>query len=294
MSTHSPSLRQVLSETWRVIAAHPRHFLALSALFLLPVSFSAVLYYLHSISTISTPYTQPHLLISILYILPTLFFTLCAIPSITTTTFAAFHRKPISFRLSLQSIVLSFFPLLATKFITQIIFGSILFVFGVLVLVAYIGLTLLGLEIEYDNNSPYFLVFVVMATVVLVFVFVYLQVEWCLSSAVVVLESKWGFEPLRRSSRLVKGKRWVALSMTVLFASIGSVLTVLYSNLVRSKGGVCQGWVVFVQMVVYVVVSTVLSLYGLVANTVLFAYCKELTAMIDEETSGKYVALPIV
>ncbi|CAA0825589.1 Unknown protein [Striga hermonthica] len=258
MSTHSPSLRQVLSETWRVIAAHLRHFLALSALFLLPVSFSTTLYYLHSISTISTPYTRPHLLI---YILASLLFTLCAIPSITTTTFAAFY---------------------------------LVFVFGVVVLVAYIGLPLIGLEIDYDN--PYFLVFVVVATIVLGFVLVYMQVEWCLSSAVVVLESKWGFEPLRRSSHLVKGARWLALSMTVLFASIGGVLTVWYSNLVASKGVACEGWV-FVQMVVYVVISTVLSLYGLVANTVLFAYCKtsqELKVMIDEETGGEYLSLPKV
>ncbi|GFQ02045.1 hypothetical protein PHJA_002348400 [Phtheirospermum japonicum] len=312
MSTHSPSLWKILSETWRIITAHTRHYSALSALFLLPISFAAMLYpfisqpaslhfhHLQSLFTISTPTPQnppasnSQLLISILYILSAVLFSLCAYPSITYTTFAAFYNKPVEFIPSLKSILVSFFPLLATLFITQIILGLIIIAFGVLMLVAYNGLVMFGLDMDYDTQ--YFLAFIIVIAVILVMVLIYFQVEWYLSRAVVVLESKWGFAPLKRSSYLVKGTRKVALWMVLLFEAIGGVLLVWYLNVVAKRGGVSKEWVC-VQMVVYVVLTTVLPLYAMVANTVLFIYCKasrgETADVINEEAGGEYVALPI-
>ncbi|KAL6573481.1 hypothetical protein OROHE_001940 [Orobanche hederae] len=310
MSTHSPSLWKILSQTWRIITAHPRHFLALSVLFLLPVSLSAMVYtfllqptslhshYLQSLFVIPTPDPQippspkPHLLISLLYILSLLLYSLCANSSITYSTFTAFYDEPVKFIPSLKSITSSFFPLLATLLTKQIMLGSIIFAFGVLMLVAYNGLALLGLETDY--SSRFFLIFVIVISVILGLALVYLQVGWCLSGAVVVLESKWGFESLRRSSYLVKGARSVVLSVMVLFGCFGGILTTWYSNLVANNaGGVSTGWV-FVQMVAYVVFSTVLSLYGLVANTVLFVYCKEShgeMGLLIDENGKEYITL---
>ncbi|KAK6157799.1 hypothetical protein DH2020_012047 [Rehmannia glutinosa] len=307
MSTHSPSLWRVLSETWRIIIGHPRHFLALSVLFLLPISFASIIYtflvqptslhshYLQSLFLVSIPDPKTgnsQLLISILYILSVFLFSLCATPSITYSTFTAFYGKPVKFVSSLKSILVSFFPLLATLFVTEIILGLIIFAFALLMLVAYNGLVLLGVEMDY--NSGYFLVFVTVIAVFLVGLLVYLLVEWCLSNAVVVLESKWGFAPLKRSSYLVKGMRKVARSIMVLFGILGGLSSMWYSNLIANAGGSSKGWIV-VQMAVYVVFSTLLSLYGMAANTVLFVYCKELHGKMvfqrDEEMGREYVRL---
>ncbi|KAH7859720.1 hypothetical protein Vadar_004693 [Vaccinium darrowii] len=46
-----------------------------------------------------------------------------------------------------------------------------------------------------------------------VVVLVYLRVNWALACVVVVVESKWGFEPLQRSAYLMRGMRLVSLSL---------------------------------------------------------------------------------
>ncbi|KAL6537793.1 hypothetical protein OROMI_025436 [Orobanche minor] len=282
MSTHSPSLWKILSQTWRIITAHPRHFLALSVLFLLPVSLSAMVYtfllqptslhshYLQSLFVIPTPDPQippspkPHLLISLLYILALLF-----------TAFAPIRLSPTAHS-----------PHSTTN---PDHVGINHLRFWCPHACGLYGLALLGLETDY--SSRFFLIFVIVITVILGLVLV----GWCLSGAVVVLESKWGFESLRRSSYLVKGARSVALSVMVLFGCLGGILTTWHSNLVANNaGGVSTGWV-FVQMVAYVVFSTVLSLYGLASNTVLFIYCKEshgeMGLLIDEENGREYITL---
>ncbi|GFQ02046.1 hypothetical protein PHJA_002348500 [Phtheirospermum japonicum] len=293
------TLCQILSKTWRIITAHPRQYSTLSALFLLPISISAMLYtffsqpaslhshYLQSLFTISTPASNSQLLTTLIYFLSTLLFGLCANPSITYTTFAAFYNKPVELIPSLNSILISFFPLLATLFLTQIVVGLIIFGSGVLMLVAYYGLViLLGFHID---GRCFFVI-----AVIIMMGLIYLQVEWCLSTAVVVLESKWGFAPLKRSSYLVKGTRKVALSMSLLSMTVGGLLSMWYLNVAANRGGASKGWFC-VEMVVYVVLTTLLSLFAMVANTVLFIYCKashgETAVVIDEETGVKYVAL---
>ncbi|KAL3654273.1 hypothetical protein CASFOL_003954 [Castilleja foliolosa] len=300
MSTQSPNLRQILSDTWRIITAHPRHFSALSALFLLPVSFAAMLYpfitqpavhshYLQSLFTISTPPgPKPQLITSLIYFLASLLFSLCSTSSITYSAFAAFYKKPVEFIPSLNSILVSFFPLL----ITQIVSGLIIFVFVFILLVLAIPAGLVMFEYNKDH-VPF--VFFVGITIVVIAV-MYLQVEWGLSTSVVILESKWGLAPLKRSSYLVKGTRRVVLSMRALFSSAGGILSMWYLNVAANRGGASEGWFC-VEMVVYVVLATVLSLFGIVANTVLFVYCKasrgdSVADVIDVETGVEYVALP--
>ncbi|KAK6119159.1 hypothetical protein DH2020_047091 [Rehmannia glutinosa] len=253
---HSMSALEILRETVRILRYNSTGFMAIAAVLICPVS------------------------------------PLCATPSITYSTFTAFYGKPVKFVSSLKSILVSFFPLLATLFVTEIILGLIIFAFALLMLVAYNGLVLLGVEMDYD--SEYFLVFVTVIAVFLVGLLVYLLVEWCLSNAVVVLESKWGFAPLKRSSYLVKGMRKVAVSIMVFFGILSGLSSMWYSNLIANAGGSSKGWII-VQMVVYVVFSTVLSLYSMAANTVLFVHCKashgETALQIDEEMGGEYVRL---
>lgn len=211
MSTKKPSFFSILSETTRIIIAHPRHFLALSILFILPNAVDAIVY--SFLSQPPSPSRKPQLLIQILFLLSTFLFTVCTVTSITYSTFHAYHGKPVNLLSSLKSIPVSFFPLFATKLIVQTIFSLIIFVFVFLVMLSYNGLALLGLEMDY--NDPYLIVFAIVIASFLIGLLVYLQVEWCLVNAVVVLESKWGFAPLKRSSYLVKGMRGIVFLVMI-------------------------------------------------------------------------------
>ncbi|KAL0336446.1 UNVERIFIED_CONTAM: hypothetical protein Sradi_4856500 [Sesamum radiatum] len=147
-----------------------------------------------------------------------------------------------------------------------------------------------------DYDSQYFLVFVILMSALLVGLLVYLQVEWSLSNAIVVVESKWGFAPLKRSSYLVKGMRRVVFSMIVLVGAVVGLFSMWYSSLLANAGRVMISWWFVAQMVVYAGLLTMVSVYSMAATTVLFVYCKmshgELVFEIDEELGGEYARLP--
>ncbi|KAL8518625.1 hypothetical protein ACS0TY_009829 [Phlomoides rotata] len=300
MSSKKPSLMNVLSETSGVITAHSRHFLTLSILFIFPNTIAAIIYsffiqppslhHLRFLSGESPPYS-----IVILF-LSTFLFNFCTVPCITYSTFNGIYGKPVELIASLKSILVSFLPLLATSLVLQTITSLIIFGFLVLMLVSYNGLALLGFEMDYDE--PYFLVFVLVIASLMIGLLIFLQVEWYLVTAVVVLESKWGFAPLKRSWYLVKGMRGVIFLVIMLFGVLSALsvwfLSVVATSAHRINGGSIAGLVL--QVVVYFGVSVVLSLYGLAANTVIFVHCKALHEesefQIDDQLGTVYVQLP--
>ncbi|KAL8533733.1 hypothetical protein ACS0TY_009940 [Phlomoides rotata] len=310
MSTKKPSLMNVLSETSGVITAHSRHFLTLSILFIFPNTIAAIIYFflsqppsLHHLrffSGDSPPYSgtaaQSQLPFQIILFLSTFLFNFCTVPAITYSTFNGFYGKPVELIASIKSILVSFLPLLATSLVVQTIYGLITFGFVVLMLVSYNGLALLGFEMDYDE--PYFLVFVLVIASLMIGLLIFLQVEWYLVKAVAVLESKWGFAPLKRSSYLVKGMRGVIFLVIMLFGVLSALsvwfLSVVATSAHRINGGSIAGLVL--QVVVYFGVSVVLSLYGLAANTVIFVHCKALHEesefQIDDQLGTVYVQLP--
>ncbi|KAG8366399.1 hypothetical protein BUALT_Bualt17G0075600 [Buddleja alternifolia] len=312
MSAGGATLRQVLSDTTRIIKAHSRHFLALSMVFLFPISFSTFIYtsllhptsihsyYRRSLYIFSTPNPNPNhspLLLQIIYSLFVSILYICATASISYSTFHGFYGRPVKFISSLKSILFSFFPLLATVIVMQIIFVLIIFAFIILMLLTYNGLLLIGIEFDYD--TVYFLVFVILIVALLVGVLIYLESEWYVSNVVVVLESQWGFSPLRRSSYLVKGMKRVVFCMILLFGVFGAYFSFLCLSS-GPKAGILEGWFnwkVVLKMVLYTCFLTILSLYSVSANTVLFIHCKalhgEFAFEIDhEEFAQEYVSLP--
>nr|AMP82905.1 1,4-dihydroxy-2-naphthoate polyprenyltransferase [Catalpa bungei] len=315
MSTHSLNLRGVLSETKRIINAHSRHFLALSVLFLLPLSFSLIVYpalsqspsilsdYHRSVFFFSRPEPEisltekSHLLLPIIYGLFVLIFSLCATASITYSTFHGFYGRPVKFTSSIKSIFFSFLPLIATLIAIQIIAGLIVFAFGGFTALVYFGISLFGVDLDYDN--VYFLGFVFLIVALIVGLLLYFKVEWYLANVIVVVESQWGFSPLKRSSYLVKGMRGVAFAMIMLFGILLGFLCTLCSSLVPNSDVISGGWVSWAfifQTVVYTGFMTILMLYCVAANAVLFMYCKalhgELAFEIAEEFAHEYISLP--
>lgn len=170
---------------------------------------------------------------------------------------------------------------------------------GFVYLVYNAAVLLLGFDFGYDN--AYFGAFMILIGILVFCLAVCLQIEWSLSTVVVIVEKKWGFSALSRSAYLVKGMRGVALSLMVLFGLLIGILGSLCANLIDVGGvtGDDEGWlswVVILQAVVYIGFMTMLMLYYVASNAVLYMYCKalrdELASEIAEEFVGNYVRLP--
>ncbi|XP_051144613.1 uncharacterized protein LOC127260749 [Andrographis paniculata] len=317
MSAHSLNLCGVLSETKRIISAHSRHFLALSVFFLLPLSFSLVVYPLlwrspptlshHHRSLFSYTSSDPdipsldeaHLLLPSVYALFVLLFSLCGTASITYSTFHGFYGRPVKLIASIKSVLFSILPLIVTLVLVQIIVGLVAAAFGGFTALVYNGFVLLGFEIDYRN--AYFAGLLVVIVALLLGVLIFLKVEWYLSSVVVVVESRWGLSPLKRSSYLVKGMRKVVVLMILLFGALIGFLAMLCASLVPNVdgNGIREGWISWAfifQTVLCTAALTIVMLYNVAANAVLFMYCKalrgELAFEIAEEFAREYVSLP--
>lgn len=150
---------------------------------------------------------------------------------------------------------------------------------------------------DYDSN--YFMGLAIFVGVALVLVFMWLQVNWSLAYVIVVVESKWGYEPLRRSAYLVKQMRWVALSVLLFFGVLIGLLVGGCSSFLVTVGAASGGWTSFgviLQMVVSSGFATLLMLQNIAASVVLYMYCKalhgELALEIAEEFAREYVYLP--
>ncbi|XP_054809186.1 uncharacterized protein LOC129311161 [Prosopis cineraria] len=321
MPHRGPSLDlwAVLSESKRIINAHSRHFLALSVIFLLPLSFSLIVYptlqrlltdsfssNFHVLLRLTVHFhEQPPPLVdhntlwlSLLYSLFVFIFSLSAVGTITYSIFHGFYGRPVRLVSAIKSIFASFLPLLVTVIVSQIIVSLITLVFGLLLLLVIRGIELLGIQIEY--SSPYFIGFSGILLLVLLLVLVYLQVNWTLVSVVVVVESSWGLEPLRRSTGLIKGMKGVALSSLLFFGFFAGIL--VWSSWILTMGSdstandMWSNWAFVAQIVVTSTFLMLLLLYNTAANTVLYMYCKaihgELALEIAEEFAREYVSLP--
>ncbi|XP_061368027.1 uncharacterized protein LOC133311034 [Gastrolobium bilobum] len=325
------NLCAILSESKRIINAHSRHFLALSVIFLLPLSFSLVVFptLFHLILTPNNnnnsrvhilirytlltqtpqtpqtltqttspppplPFSLPLLLFSLPLLLFSLFlflFSLFSLATITHSVFHGFFGRPVKLLSAITSILTSFTPLLATTIVSHSILSSISLLLPLLLQ----SIHLLGFKLSY--SSPFFLFPFSLLVILFIFFLLYLRVSWTLASVIAVVESTWGFAPMKRSAALMKGMKWVGVSSLFFFGSLegillwsGSVLTVGYD------GGAWKDWAFVVQIVMTSTVLMLLLLYNTAANTVLYMYCKavhgELALEIAEEFAWEYISLP--
>lgn len=304
----------VLSESKRIINAHSRHFLALSVIFLLPLSFSLIIYrtlestFLSSNSRIpqqslfiSLPYTSPHLttarfLLPLLYALFVLLLSLLAVATITYSTFHGFYGRPVKLVSSFKSTLYSFLPLVSTFLVSQFIVALIMSLLGLFAALIYKSLQLCGLDMDLD--SKFVMGFSIFIAIMVGLVLVWLQVNWSLGSVIVVVESKWGVEPLQRSYYLLSGMKGVALSMLLFYGLAIGFLVWGCSTSVANAGHASgwSRWAFVLQTVVSSAFVTLLMLHNVAANVVLYMYCKalhgELAFEIAEEFATEYVSLP--
>ncbi|CAK9169927.1 unnamed protein product [Ilex paraguariensis] len=313
MSTMSRTLNLcgVLSESKRIINAHSRHFLSLSVLFLLPLSFSFFIYptlqstlfqgdidYTQFLLRLSSDLHYPPsktLILYLIYAFFVVFLSLCASATITYSTFHGFYGRPVKFMSAIKSLFHSFVPLMITMVVSKTIAVLMCLIFGLYVVLVYRGLQILGFEIDY--NSSYFIGFCVIVAILLGLVLIWLHVNWALASVIVVVESKWGIEPLRRSFYLLNGMRWVSLSLLLYFGCLIGLLTWGTMPAVYYDGvSGWRSWLFILQTVVGSSFVTLLMLHVVAAHAVLYMYCKalhgELAFDIAEEFAHEYVSLP--
>ncbi|GMJ04653.1 hypothetical protein like AT3G11810 [Hibiscus trionum] len=111
----------IRSECNRIIGADSRHFYALIFLFLSPISSTLTYYQIFPIKTL-TP--------SLLYTLTISVLSLFAVGSVTYSVFHGFHRRPIKLSSAIKAAFSSFFPLLSTWLVTQLIISGIGLILG--------------------------------------------------------------------------------------------------------------------------------------------------------------------
>ncbi|PSR88427.1 LIM domain-containing protein [Actinidia chinensis var. chinensis] len=304
----------VVSESKRIINAHSRHFLALSVLSLLPLSFSLIIYPTLS-ATLSQSQTTPTqsllrqsptvpdlslqtLALPLAYSLFVFLISLSAAGTITYSTYHGFYGRPVKLASAVKSLVHTFVPLVVTTIASQFLVVLVFAALGGFSVFLIKGVEILGFEIDY--NSDHFRALSIVVSIFLVLVLVYLQVNWALAGVIVVVESKWGFEPLWRSAYLVKGLRSVSLSLLLFFGFVIGFNVWIHSR-ITSIGLPNFGdvWVCFWFILKTVCVSSLLTmfmLHSVASNTVLYMYCKALHGELDleivEEFAREYVSLP--
>ncbi|MBA0738526.1 hypothetical protein Gogos_011864 [Gossypium gossypioides] len=307
----------ILSESKRIINAHSRHFLALSVLFLLPLSFSFSAYpfinqlfsqsstptiethlsLLHTPFQLQKPPTIPikYLLFTLLYTLFIFIFSLFATGSITYSVFHGFYGRPVKLLSAIKSAFTSFFPLVSTCLVTELIISGILLILA-LIFLGLLQLTqLLGFHVDY--TSPYFISLCLVFVITFLFIVPYLQIKWVFAYVVVVVESSWGLEPLKRSKNLVHGLKRIAFSMLLFYGFFSGILIwVSAADWGYAAVDKWKSWAFVIHIVSTSTLFMLIMLSYLAATTVFYMYSKaihgELAGEIAEEFAREYVSLP--
>lgn len=265
--------------TRRLVAAHSRHFLALSSLLLLPLSLlllSLPAPFLPpvspSVSLRSTTTPQPALPLPLLALVAAAaLLYLVAFAAAAASAHAGFFGRPVKLLASLLSVPASLLRLLLTALPAAplLLLPLLQLPFPLTAALAVLGLLLL---------VPF----------------------WSLAGAAAVVESSAGVSPLRQSCRLLNGARLAALSAFLVFGAGIGVTLWGFGGVAAETYDASAGWAGMAPVVVKAVVGTavlvVLMLYGMVINVVLYMHCRalhgELTGEIYNEFANSYVFLP--
>lgn len=302
-------LAGVLSESSRVVSDHSRHFLALSVLFLLPLSSvliaspSLLPLLIHHRQNLppqsllrgalrSSPFPDLTRSLILAAAAAVLFLpiTSAAVAAVTRSVNHGFYGRPVKILPNLRSLHIPVLHLLATVLSGLIIFSAIVALIVSLCLLLLFVLSIL--DVESGSIPPYSFAAVVSSVIIARFL-----LEWCLAGVVSVMESSWGFAPLKRSGELIDGMRLAAISLWVFFGT-GIGFTLWGFGLWKIPSG--GSWHVVIPVVGKTVLGSALTalllLYILVTQAALYLYCKavhgELLGEIVEEFASEYVTLP--
>lgn len=312
---------QLNRQTFRILNTNSLHFIPISLLFL-PFTFSAciVVQFYVSSSTFSpnidvTTFFEPFNLHIIKYIIANsqnlltlkslstilAFIIFVVLPTtagivlITYSTDQAIHHRHLNFSSSFKSLIRSYIHLLST-----IIAGSIqLIIISLLLTLFPVAIThaikALGFHFDLYIIS---IITNTFASYGLVLTLIFYMVNWGSAASIAVLESKSGFKPLTQSADQLIDFRSHSLSIVfvtgfVCGSSLFSYRTM--SQNIESK----TYWILILQVCAMYLQSSLMILYYVVANTVLYVKCKVANGEEPEkmtvggEVSGEYVRVDV-
>lgn len=124
-----------------------------------------------------------------------------------------------------------------------------------------------------------------------------MQVKWVFAYVVVVVESSWGLEPLKRSKNLVHGLKRIAFSMLLFYGFFSGILIwVSAADWGYAAADKWKSWAFVIHIVSTSTLFMLIMLSYLAATTVFYMYSKaihgELAGEIAEEFAREYVSLP--
>lgn len=286
----------IFCESRNILKAHSRHLKTLFLIFLVPLSFSLLLsptlsnlfnyFYTNIIpypynysSTTNPNYKHHSLFFHLVYSLFTFIFSNCGVISITYSVFHFFNDQSLNLNLKstiTKSISTSFLPLLATTIVSHVIIFFVSLLYALLSVLIIYGAIFFNVTTSY-SSLYYFIGFLI--ALPLLFFLIYLQVNWTLVPVIVILESCWGLEALKRSARLVRGMKRVALSSLFVYGFVEVIIVLDSLHATKGFNETSDGWVLVGNYWVVIIVSqsyllAMCMVSKIAFNTVLYAYCK--------------------
>jgi len=209
-----------------------------------------------------------YLLVQISFIVLIFIFSLLSASAVIYTVACIYVRKNVTFKEIMCAIPKIWKRLMVTflcvMFIT-FIYNFVVAFFLVFVFLAY--------PVDQNNIGKYLLPGVILSILYLAGVF-YMGVVWQLANTVSVLEESYGFQALRKSKILMKGKMGISVGIYLVINICVGVAMHLFNNyVVLGLSNVGMFWRVGFGMMGLLLLC-IINLVGLVVKTVFYVVCK--------------------
>jgi hypothetical protein len=199
------------------------------------------------------------------YLIFVLAFSLLSTAAIVYTVASIYTAKGLSYVK-----VLSVVPKVWKRLFMTFLWAHILiFLYNV----AFIFILFLILLLQFSTGLNFGIL-----AIPVIFVFyclaIYIYLVWHLASVVSVLEDSYGIAALRKSAELIKGKRWVACAVFLIYTVLTSIVLTIYNVLVRDPNHMQSvAGRVFIGLLL-LLLWTAFTLIGILVQTVVYFVCK--------------------
>lgn len=217
--------------------------------------------------------TQNHLdaeffglgMITVLYMIFVLAFSLLSTAALVYSVASIYTGKGLSYMKVLSVIPKVWKRLMFTFLWAHVLLFVYYFSFFIIIILLLLVQAASGISVFIPG---------VLVTILFYSFLVYFNLVWHLASVVSVLEESYGIGALKKSVDLIKGKRWVACSVFLLYAFCTFLVLTLYNALVTGRHHMHSmvGRVFFGLLLL--LLWTAGTLIGILVQTVVYFVCK--------------------
>ncbi|CAO2839684.1 unnamed protein product [Amaranthus hypochondriacus] len=272
------SLTDILKESISIPKLSPRTFYLITLSLIFPLSFAILAHSLFThpllarLQDPSTPLnSQSHqwfrlLLFQFFYLIFLFTFSLLSTAAVVFTVASLYTSKPVSFSSTIAAI-----PSVFRRLFNTFLWVSLLMLVYNLAFIILLVLIIIAV----DTNSTFLLFFsLLIAFGLFLFVHVYITALWHLASVISVLEPVYGFQAMKKSYELLKGKVLMAGILVFGYLSICGLINGTFAAVVVHGDSNTS---VFVRILVggfLVGVLVIVNLVGLLVQSVFYYVCK--------------------